>query len=211
MNKKNLEILGLEEGATREQIDSAYDALKAKYSEERFMDGEVGNNAARMLTKIETAYNELIKELEEEPATTPGDTTKSLSKVEELLKNGKVDEAQRMLDTFNERSAHWHYLQSVIFYKKNWLNESKKQLEIAVMMDGDNEKYKSAYNRLNDNINARNSANSDTYNGSDGTYRGQNMNTNYEGDQMGDSFCDDCIRCCALNMCINCMCNSCCR
>ena len=46
MNKKNLELLGLEEGATKEDVTAAYEKLRAKYLEERFMDGEVGNNAA---------------------------------------------------------------------------------------------------------------------------------------------------------------------
>ena len=57
MNKRNLEILGLSEGATKEQIEEAYNTLRAKYLEDRFLDGEAGNNAARMLTKIETAKN----------------------------------------------------------------------------------------------------------------------------------------------------------
>ena len=65
MNKRNLEILGLSEGATKEDIEQAYAALREKYLEDRFLDGEAGNNAARMLTKIETAKNELLAELAE--------------------------------------------------------------------------------------------------------------------------------------------------
>ena len=37
---------------------------------------------------------------------------------------------------------------SVVFYKKNWTNESKKQLEIAMNMDPYNTKYKEAYTKL---------------------------------------------------------------
>ena len=55
MNKRNLEIFGLSEGATKEDINEAYERLREKYLEERFMDGDVGNNAAVMLTRIETA------------------------------------------------------------------------------------------------------------------------------------------------------------
>ena len=65
MNKRNLEILGLGEDATREQIEEAYNTLREKYLEERFADGEAGNNAARVLTKIETARTELLAELAE--------------------------------------------------------------------------------------------------------------------------------------------------
>ncbi len=82
MNKKNLEILGLSEGATEEDIKSAYETLKAKYLEERFMDGEAGNNAAKMLTKIEVAYSELIGEMNESTAAIYTSRLKDISATE---------------------------------------------------------------------------------------------------------------------------------
>ena len=125
MKKQNLEILGLDEGATREDVLTAYDSLRQRYLEERFMDGEAGNNAAKMLTKIETAYTDLMSEFSETANTmTEGS---QFAKVEELIKGDSLQEAQRTLDAFNERNGYWHYLQSVLFYKKNWINESKKQ------------------------------------------------------------------------------------
>ncbi len=205
MNKKNLELLGLTEGATKEDVQSAYDALRAKYLEERFMDGEVGNNAARMLTAIETAYGDLMRELSENAAAEDGEN--SFSKVEELIKDGQYQEAQRVLDSFNERGGKWHYLQSVVFYRKNWVNESKKQLEIAIQLEPDNEKYKETYKKLNDKI----SSDSQNANQNGQTvYEGQTMNSAPDN-QMGGNFCASCIECCYLNMCINCLCNSCCR
>ena len=55
MNKKHLELFGLTENATKEDIKSAYETLRAKYLEARFMDGEIGTNAAKMLGALETA------------------------------------------------------------------------------------------------------------------------------------------------------------
>ena len=143
MNKKNLELFGLDENASKEDVKAAYDKLREKYLEERFMDGETGNNAAKMLTKIETAYNELISELSEDARADDGES--SFARVEELIRTGDIPEAQRILDGFNERGARWHYLQSVVFYRKNWINESKKQLEIAIQLEPDNDKYKETY------------------------------------------------------------------
>lgn len=207
MNKKNLELLGLSEGATAEEIKSAYEALRAKYLEDRFLDGEEGNKAAKMLTKIEVAYNELLTELNEDAAADDGGA--SFSRVEELLKAGDIHEAQRVLDSFNERTAYWHYLQGVIFYRKNWINESKKQLEIAIQLEPNNDKYKEAYNKLNDRIN--NTANQQKQNGYDSQYQGQTMNGNPQQEQMGGGFCENCINCCYTYMCISCLCNGCCR
>ena len=205
MNKKNLELLGLGEGATKEDLKTAYDALRAKYLEERFMDGEVGNNAAKMLTQIEIAYNDLMSELSENAAAE--DSGSSFAQVEELIKQGNDSEAQRVLDGFNERGGNWHYLQSVIFYRKNWINESKKQLEIAIQLEPENEKYKEAYKKLNEKINydAQNSANA-----GQSVYQGQTVNS-ADDNQMGGNFCANCIECCYINMCINCLCNACCR
>ena len=205
MNKKNLEILGLGEGATKQDVKSAYETLRAKYLEERFMDGEVGNNAAKMLSVIEQAYNDLMNELSENAAAE--DSESSFLKDEELIKSGDIHEAQRVLDSFNERGGRWHYLQSVVFYRKNWINESKKQLEIAIQLEPDNEKYKETYKKLNDKINydAQNSAG-----GNQTVYQGQTVNS-ADNDQMGGNFCANCIECCYLNLCINCLCNACCR
>ena len=205
MNKKHLELFGLTENATKEDIKSAYETLRAKYLEERFMDGEIGNNAAKMLGAIETAYSELMGEFSERAAADDGEG--SFARVEELIKAGDIAEAQRVLDAFNDRGGRWHYLQSVVFYRKNWINESKKQLEIAIQLEPDNQKYKDTYKKLNEKINydSQNSANA-----GQSVYQGQTVNS-ADSDQMGGNFCASCIECCYINMCINCLCNSCCR
>lgn len=214
MDKKNLEILGLDETATTEDVKKAYETLRAKYLEERFMDGEAGNNAARMLTKIELAYGELSKEMSERAASDGGESGDAYEKIEQYLKDGNFQEAQRILDNFNERGAQWHYYQSVLFYRKNWINESKKQLEIAIQMEPDNQKYKETLRKLNEKINQNNAAaNSANYqNGyQNGTYNGQTMNVPPQDDQMGGSFCARCLECYCYSLCINMLCSGCCR
>ena len=206
MKKSNLELLGLSEGATEEEIKDAYSKLRAKYLEDRFKDGEEGNEAARMLTKLDVAYNELMSELSENQNASGGGT--SFDKVEELIRSGDIQEAQRVLDSFNERNGRWHYLQSVVFYKKSWMNESKKQLEIAMQLEPENEKYKDAYRKLNERLKS-NAQQAQNPAGNQGVYEGQTMQSSPD-DQMGGNFCSWCIPCCALNMCINMLCN-CCR
>ena len=55
--KEYYELLGLDENATDEEIEKRYQELRAKYSEERWQDGEAGNEAARMLTISDTFGN----------------------------------------------------------------------------------------------------------------------------------------------------------
>ena len=207
MNKKNLELFGLSEGATKEELNASYESLRAKYLEERFMDGEVGNNAAKMLTRIEMAYSELLTELKE---TTSADEN-SFERVEQLLKDGNLQDAQRVLDGFNERGAQWHYLQSVVFYRKSWMNESKKQLEIAIQLEPDNAKYKEAYRKLIDKINYdANAQRAENFNAG-GAYQGQSMNYRGDDEQMGGDFCSWCAQCIACNACLNLGLNCCCN
>ena len=56
MNRQYYDWLGVSEGASDEEIEARYRELKKKYSEDRFLEGEAGNEAARMLNRIETAY-----------------------------------------------------------------------------------------------------------------------------------------------------------
>ena len=194
-------ILGLSESATDEEIDAQYEKLKERYSRERFYEGEIGNEAARNLTKLETAYTEIIQERKNRVQDNgkPAD----LTDVERLLKENKINEAQRALDDITDRSAEWHYLQSVVFYKKNWMNESKKQLEIALNIEPHNEKYSDAYEKLKKKIAF-----------GENQFRSGNAGgerVDQENRQMGESGMNDCMSFCATWCCMNLMCNMCCR
>lgn len=197
------EFLGVNENATDEEITARYTELKAKYGEDRWLDGEVGNEAARNLTKLETAYREIIAERKEQKTNTDGQN--SFEEIAALLKEDKISEAQAKLDDFNERGAEWHYLQAVVFYKKNWTNDSKKQLEIAMQMDPDNVKYRNAYGK----INAKNDYEKQT-----AREQTQNPYANHQepidDGQMGGNACSNCISCCYTYLCVDCLFSLCC-
>ena len=198
--KENYELLGLNESATDEELEARYHQLREKYKEERWQDGEAGNEAARMLTKLDVAYSEIKAARKEKTENTTG--ANAFEEITALLKDGKIAEAQTLLDNCNERSAEWHYLQAVVFYKKNWTNDSKKQLEIAMQMDPNNLKYRSAYGKLNAKNNYQQQS----------AYQQpmQNPYARSEEEQMGGNFCSNCITCCYINLCINCLFNLCC-
>ncbi len=197
--KENYEFLGLDENATDEELAARYQELREKYSEERWQDGEAGNEAARNLTKLEVAYKEIVAARKEKNTKTEnGDS--SLEKIAALLRENKLNEAQRLLDDFNERSAEWHYLQAVVFYKKNWTNDSKKQLEIAMQMDPDNQKYRNAYGKMNaknDYEKQQSKQRQNPYNEPESMHEGE--------PQMGGN----CLNCCTAMICADC-CMSCC-
>lgn len=193
-------ILGLSVDASEEEIENAYRTLKDKYSRERFYEGEIGNEAARNLTKVETAYHEIMsskKKVQDE------EVVNDYSEVEKLIKSGNINMAQEKLDNFSERNAEWHYLQSVIFYKKNWLNESKKQLEIALNMEPYNSKYSDALTKLKQKM----EYNDRQYQGS---YNQNTQQPQYDR-QMGGVDSNNCLSFCATWCCMDMLCSICCR
>ncbi len=199
MDLENYQILQVDENATDEEITESYERLKAKYNEEKWQDGEAGNNAARMLTKLEAAYSEIMDERREKRRNTSG--ANAFEAVANAIRSGDIASAQRLLDGFNERNAEWHYLQSVVFYKKNWINECKKQLEIALQLDPSNEKYRTAYDKLNSRA---------QYQQQTGGAPNTNPNPASDGEQMGGNWCANCASMCYTYLCVNCLFNLCC-
>lgn len=139
-------ILNIRENATDDEIESAYFKLRRKYSEDRFLPGEEGRLAAEKLSELDQAYED-IKRLKIEK-TSFQNYGSAFGEVERLIKAGELEKAQQMLDNMSERGAEWHYLQSIIFYRKNWFTESLKQLQFAISIDPQNTKYSDAHIRL---------------------------------------------------------------
>ena len=94
--KEFYEFLGLPETATDEEITVRYNELKVKYSEDRWLDGEAGNEAARNLTKLETAYRELMDARKETKTNTEGQD--AYEEIAELLKQDNIGMAQARLN-----------------------------------------------------------------------------------------------------------------
>ena len=200
--KESYELLGLSETASTEEIEARYRELKAKYNEEKWQDGEAGSYAARMLGKLDAAYEDIMDERRERGEKTSESGTSAFDDVASAIRSGDLSRAQQLLDAFNERNAEWHYLQSVVFFKKNWINESKKQLEIAMQMDGANAKYREAYEKLN----ARTQYQKQT-----GGAPNTNPNPASGGEQMGGNWCANCASMCYTFLCVNCLFNLCCN
>ncbi|MEG1535973.1 MAG: hypothetical protein RR416_03260 [Clostridia bacterium] len=146
MQKDPYLTLGVDSNATQEQIENAYQQLKAKFSELRFEEGDVGNEATRRLSEIEVAHQACMDNIHQ--SISYSNYGSGYADIEQIIKDGKIEEAQSMLDKIDNRDGDWHYLQAIIYYKRNWNVESKKQLEIALALEPNNEKYTKALDNL---------------------------------------------------------------
>ena len=147
--KNPYQILGIDSSATFEEMEQRYNELKAQYSEGRFAPGEEGADAARKLTELEDAWREISSY---NVKAEKYDGSVDYEYIEKLIKDGRFDDAQTVLDSITDRGAEWHYYQSIIYYQRDWLLESKKQLLDAINLDPDNKKYLAALERLNEVI-----------------------------------------------------------
>lgn len=139
-------VLGLDKSASAEQLKAKYEELRALYGEQRFKAGEEGNEGARKLQELEDAWHEISSDLETMDKTL--DAT-DFGAVDSLIRQGKYNEAQDILDSITDRKGEWHYMQAIVFYKREWLTEAKTQLEMALQDDPGNHKYRSSLDKLN--------------------------------------------------------------
>ena len=201
MNYNAYEILGLPTNASMEQVESRYKELRAQYQRDRFLPGEEGEEACERLQQIEVAYRDILTSREEQNQSRDFFDDNDYTQIQELISTGRLEEAQALLDERSVRDAEWHYIQSILFYKRNWFLESKKQLELACQMDPNNARYKQSLEKLT-RILASNTISPDQMRT---TSRPTNDNYSNMGAGNGTctgSSCGDCLLC---NACCNCM------
>ena len=198
MHKDPFVVLGVDENATQAEVRDAYERLRDEYRMQIHVEGEDGKRAAKKLSELEDAYREAMERL------SAGSEIKGVyTHVAELLRAKNYDAAQSALDKVSERDAEWHYYQSAVYHGKGWAYEAKAQLEMAINMDPDNQKYKDTLQRMKGHE-------SDSFgNGGAGASSGEsagprsydtyeNMRGRRQGATAGD--------CCASLICADCCC-----
>ena len=229
MYKNPYEVLGLENGASKVDVEQAYIRLRDKYRLDMHSEGAKGKEAAKKLNDVENAYNDILTNYGEGGAEyrpedfsyneSPTDSQSFQSaqtevhsegsgeyaRIEELIRAKKFADAQKALDDIDNRTADWHYYQSVIYYKLGRLQESKAQLELACSMDPSNQRYQNSLNKLNAKLagNAQPDIQNNNYN------RGYNRSYNQYDNERGVE--DGCCAACQTMLCLNCLCDCCCR
>ncbi len=205
MSNNPFVILGVDRNASQSEILDAYKKKRAYYQEHIFDEGEAGAEAARMLEQLDNAYQQAM-ELSHEASTVSGDGTSTYEGVKQAIRAKNPERAQQELDKISYRDAEWHYFQSIVFYEKNWLNDSKKQLEIALQMDPGNEKYMRALDKLKKNINGAKPYDKE---GSQGVYGAQQQahtHRSYQQAGTGGDSSDGCCAACQALWCADCCC-----
>lgn len=195
-------ILGVDKNATQSEILEAYKQKRAYYQAHVFDEGESGAQAASMLNQLDDAYQQAM-EMAVESATVTGEGESAYEQVKQAIRSKDIETAQKLLDDMSYRGAEWHYYQSVVFYEKNWLNDTKKQLEIALQMDPQNEKYKRALDNLKKKIDGSRPYDKE---GAQGVYNADSTQTDRTYTQRDGAVADGICSACQALWCADCCC-----
>ena len=191
-------ILGVEKGATQSEILEAYKEKRAHYQQLVFEEGDTGADAARMLEELDKAY-QLAMEYSHDSATVDSDDFyDAFADVKSAIKEKNFGRAQNLLDNMSNRNGEWHYYQAIVYYEKSWLNESKKQLEIALSLEPGNEKYQRALDNMKKKIDGTNAFKENRH-----THQTQ---YNYERSYQQQDASYSCCRACEALWCADCCC-----
>ena len=193
------EILGLSESATMEEVEARYNELREQYQRARFLPGEEGEEASEKLQQLEVAYRDIKLQQDEKQQSEKFTDDTDYSAIQQLITDGKLDEAQKLLDERTNRDAEWHYIQSILFYKRNWFLESKSQLELACQMDPGNVRYKQSLEKLTKILASNTISPDDLRTSSRPVDNGPQM-----GAGNGTCTGSNCLDCLLCNMCCNC-------
>ncbi len=210
-------ILGLQKGASQSEILDAYKKKREYYQAHVFDEGEAGADAARMLEILDNAYQDAMSYTHEHASIDGEPTGGDFDLLKTAIKEKDFVQAQTLLDDMYYRGGEWHYYQAIVYYEKNWFSESKKQLELALELDPNNEKYKRALSNMKKKIDG-----SDAFSKKGGGYQDQQANSNKKGshtynpqqdpatqrtyEQQKDSTADACCTACQCAICADCCC-----
>lgn len=121
------------------------------------------------------------------------------AQIDRLIRDGKYGDAQTALDNIKDRGGQWHYYQSMLFYKREWLTDARTQMRMAVDCEPNNQKYRTALDGLNRKINGASSAEtSSAY----GTNTPPTQTTKPPAD-AGDCLSTCCCAYCLTDLCCN--------
>lgn len=156
-------VLGVNEGATNEEIRAAYLSLVKKYHPDKYTDPDMKQLANEKLKEINEAYDQLTKN--------PGKTASSgysgaaygagghggsysgpeadrFIRARGLINAGNLDGAKTILDSIQTRNAEWHYLYGIIYLRQGWYDKAREFLGRAYRTEPGNAEYAQAYNTL---------------------------------------------------------------
>lgn len=152
--KDPYEVLGLQRGASKEEVKSAYRKLAKKYHPDLNQNNPLKDLAEEKFKEIQWAYDEIMN----------GDSTSSyqgysegssydggsgsLYNIRQQIQTGRFRDAVRTLNSMSVRNAEWNYLMGVCYVNMGSIGQGVQYVQNAVRMDPNNFEYRNFLNQI---------------------------------------------------------------
>jgi len=189
--KNPYEILGVNEGASKEEIKRAYREMAKKYHPDQYGNNPLKDLAEDKMRELNEAYDYLMKNVSDNGYNTDSysrgseNSSSSYYDIRMAIKNGNLRDAEQRLQSIKVRDAEWHFLMGLVHMKKGWYDSAYNYISTACNLDPGNMEYRETYNRMSHNNNSYRQ-----------TYYGRN---NSDSDM-----CDCCFKLWCLDSCCEC-------
>lgn len=197
MMKNPYEVLGIQQGASKDEIKRAYRALAKQYHPDKYVNNPLSDLASEKFREIQEAYDTLMNNNQstgyqsqyssqsnynQSNYNQSNQGTGSLLQAKQLIMVGRYQEGYQMLQGITNRNAEWYFLSGVALLSMGSRFQGLNYIQQAINMDPTNMEYKQYYQRMQQRQHAY-----------------QTQSTNYGGG-MGN------MGCCTQLICADCCC-----
>ena len=185
-------VLGVAHDATDIEVKNAYRALARKYHPDAYASNpDMAELATEKMKEVNEAYDTIMRE-RKEGGNGGGAKNTSYAEIRTMVNARRMREAETALSRIPlaERTADWHFLESLVLMHRGYVNDAMRELETACQMEPDNMEYQQAKQMFNQSA----AGYGRTY------YGGQNAYN-----QGGCSTCDICQGLICADCCCECM------
>lgn len=145
-------VLGVQPGATQEEISKAYKKLAKKYHPDLHPGDK---NAEQKMREINDAYNILRSGKGTSSSSdyydygrTYSSGSEVFSAVRQCLNMGRFYDALKLLDAINVRNGEWYYLASVAHFNLGNMSTAMNYCSKAVSLEPDNLEFRQFLNEI---------------------------------------------------------------
>ncbi len=142
------EVLGIKEGASAEEIKTAYKELVKKYHPDKHQDNPLYELAEEKLREINEAYETLMKNGSPGGGSFRKSSNRNYYQVRVDIDRGNLAGAEAALNAVTDRDAEWNFLYGMLQLKKGWYDDAMTHIQIAISMDPGNIEYRQALNNM---------------------------------------------------------------
>ena len=146
-------VLGISPDATDIEVKNAYRALARKYHPDNYdASNPLAELATEKMKEVNEAYDKIMDERKNgKNQSTQGKSARSYADIRAMINARRMREADAALSRIPpaDRTADWHFLESLVLMHRGFVNDAMRELEIACQMDPNNVEYQQAKQMFN--------------------------------------------------------------